>query len=148
MPMDMDEQNEVRPISDWGGVIAAFLVTITVNVLANALPIAGTTTGAVSEKYASSFTPAGFTFSIWGLIYLALAAYVTYQALPGQRGRADLAAISARQPGGRRVLPALGKRRFDPRRSEPSPGALLSRSGDPTDAICCIHQTIQGRNGD
>jgi len=93
--MDIEQQTAERRDSDWISVIAAFLVTIIVNVLADALPIAGTTTGAVSEKYASSFTPAGFTFSIWGLIYLGLAGYVTYQALPAQRGRADLAAISA-----------------------------------------------------
>ena len=32
------------------------------------------TTGDLSDKYQLSFTPAGFTFSIWGVIYLWLAA--------------------------------------------------------------------------
>ena len=32
--------------------------------------------------YASPFTPAGFTFAIWGVIYLGLIAYAAYQALP------------------------------------------------------------------
>ncbi|MDX5423066.1 MAG: hypothetical protein LPK07_01130 [Hymenobacteraceae bacterium] len=36
------------------------------------------TIGDVSEKYPTLFTPAGITFSIWGLIYLALAAFCVY----------------------------------------------------------------------
>lgn len=31
------------------------------------------------------FVPAGYVFSIWGLIYLALTGFVVYQALPSQR---------------------------------------------------------------
>ncbi|MFP4286771.1 MAG: tryptophan-rich sensory protein [Candidatus Izemoplasmataceae bacterium] len=46
------------------------------NYLANALPIGGNTTGDISEKYTTLFTPAGFTFSIWGLIYLLLIIFV------------------------------------------------------------------------
>lgn len=83
-----------RSFTDWGGIIAAYLLMVAVNVLANALPIAGVTTGAVSARYASLFTPAGFTFSIWAVIYLALGAFVIYQATPAQRSNADLAVIS------------------------------------------------------
>ena len=74
-----------RPITDWGGNIAAFIIVIAVNGLANAIPIGGQTTGQVSAKFTSLFTPAGFTFSIWGLIYLGLTAFIIYQALPAQR---------------------------------------------------------------
>ena len=52
---------------------------LTLNALANALPINGMTTGAVSDKYDNLFVPAGLTFSIWGLIYLLLTAFVAYQ---------------------------------------------------------------------
>jgi hypothetical protein len=83
-----------RKFSDWGGNIAAFLLVVVVNALANTLPIAGQTTGEVSARYASPFTPAGFTFSIWLVIYVALGAFVIYQALPAQRGNADLAVVS------------------------------------------------------
>ena len=83
-----------RKFADWGGNVVALVIVITVNALANSLPIAGTTTGQVADKYASLFTPAGFTFSIWGLIYLALTAFVIYQALPAQRGDERLARIS------------------------------------------------------
>jgi hypothetical protein len=53
---------------------------LVVNGLANALPIAGKTTGELSDLYPSLFTPAGFTFSIWGLIYLLLIIFVIFQA--------------------------------------------------------------------
>lgn len=53
---------------------------ITVNFLANALPIAGKTTGELSDLYPSLFTPAGFTFSIWGVIYILLIIFAVYQA--------------------------------------------------------------------
>jgi hypothetical protein len=63
----------------------AFLGTITVNVLANALPINGKTTGELSDLYPNLFVPAGFTFSIWGMIYLLLAMFIVYQiAIPNR----------------------------------------------------------------
>ena len=60
--------------------IFSFILMIVVNALANALPIAGKNTGEVSALYPSLFTPAGFTFSIWGVIYLLLFIFVIYQA--------------------------------------------------------------------
>lgn len=62
------------------------LLTITVNALANILPINGQTTGEISDRFAIRFVPAGYVFSIWGLIYLGLIAFAVYQALPAQRG--------------------------------------------------------------
>ena len=83
-----------RSINDWVGNIAVFIVVIVVNGLANGLPLGGQTTGEISAKYPSLFTPAGFTFSIWGLIYLGLVAFVIYQALPSQRDNESIARIS------------------------------------------------------
>ena len=57
----------------------AFIAVITVNALANALPIDGNTTGALSDSYPNLFVPAGFTFSIWGVIYILLACFAVYQ---------------------------------------------------------------------
>jgi hypothetical protein len=45
-------------------------------------------------KYPSLFTPAGFTFSIWGVIYMALLMFVIWQALPAQRANQKIAGIS------------------------------------------------------
>ena len=57
----------------------SFLVMVTVNALANVLPINGVGTGDVSDSYPDLFAPAGLTFAIWGLIYLLLAGYIVYQ---------------------------------------------------------------------
>ena len=62
----------------------ATLLVLVVNVLANALPINGVTTGEVSDSFAVYFVPAGYVFAIWGLIYLGLIAFAIYQALPSQ----------------------------------------------------------------
>ncbi|MFK7952079.1 MAG: tryptophan-rich sensory protein [Ekhidna sp.] len=65
--------------------IAALVLVLTVNFLANYLPIGGRSTSAISDAYISLFTPAGFTFSIWGIIYLFLIGYIIYQVLPQNR---------------------------------------------------------------
>ncbi|NCW11878.1 MAG: hypothetical protein EBV82_01725 [Chitinophagia bacterium] len=56
-----------------------FIVVIAVNALANILPINGYNTGQISGFYPNYFVPAGFTFSIWGIIYLSFLVYsITY----------------------------------------------------------------------
>lgn len=82
-----------RAATDWGGNLVAFSVVILVNVLSNTLPINGQTMPEISARYPSLFTPAGFTFSIWGVIYLALLLFVFWQALPAQRNNAVLERI-------------------------------------------------------
>jgi hypothetical protein len=54
-------------------VLFTFVVMVGSNALANILPINGITTGAISDSYPNLFAPAGYTFAIWGVIYLALA---------------------------------------------------------------------------
>lgn len=49
---------------------------LTVNTLANVLPINGMNTKQVSDLYPSLFTPAGITFSIWSVIYVLLIGFV------------------------------------------------------------------------
>lgn len=60
--------------------ILFFAGMIAVNYLANTGIIAGETMSSVSEKYQNLFTPAGYAFSIWGLIYISLLGFVIYQA--------------------------------------------------------------------
>ena len=60
------------------------VVTIGMNIIANALPLNGLNTGEISDRFAIYFVPAGYVFSIWGLIYLGLLAYTIFQALPKQ----------------------------------------------------------------
>jgi translocator protein len=75
-------------------VLLATLATITMNGLANALPLNGLNTGEISDRFNIFFVPAGYVFSIWGLIYLGLLAYSLYQLLPSQRGNLDLSRIA------------------------------------------------------
>ena len=65
--------------------IVITLLTIVVNGLANALPLNGQATGEISDRFAIYFVPAGYVFSIWGLIYAGLIAFTIFQALPAQR---------------------------------------------------------------
>lgn len=74
-------------------VIVITLLTISVNGLANALPLNGIETGQISDNFPTLFTPSGYVFAIWGVIYLGLLAYMVYQALPSQRTNPRLRAI-------------------------------------------------------
>jgi len=53
-----------------------FLAMVTVNGLANGLPLNGVDTGQLSDEIPNLFVPAGITFAIWGLIYALLLGYV------------------------------------------------------------------------
>jgi hypothetical protein len=74
-------KNTFRQIS----VVVVLLATIVINILADALPINGLGTGAISDSFVVYFVPAGYVFAIWGIIYIGLIAYAIYQALPSQR---------------------------------------------------------------
>lgn len=67
-------------------VVISVLATLAVNALAEALPFNGLSTAQISDRFHVFFVPAGYVFSIWGLIYVGLIAYAVFQALPAQRG--------------------------------------------------------------
>ena len=54
------------------------VTVIIVNAMAVLLPINQMSTGAISDLYPNYFVPAGFTFSIWSLIYLLLISFCGY----------------------------------------------------------------------
>ncbi len=58
--------------------IIGFVFMLTLNILANALPMNNRTTGQISDQYDNLFTPSGVTFSIWGVIYVLLSLVVIY----------------------------------------------------------------------
>lgn len=76
--------------------ILALLAALVVNILSNALPLNGRTAAEISDALPSYFTPAGYTFSIWGLIYTALIGFTIYQALPAQQNNHLLGKIGWR----------------------------------------------------
>jgi hypothetical protein len=62
-----------------------FGAMVYMNYLANSLPINGKTTGQLSDAYPNLFVPSGITFTIWGIIYLLIAAYCIVQFLPASK---------------------------------------------------------------
>jgi phosphoglycerol transferase MdoB-like AlkP superfamily enzyme len=65
--------------------VIAYAVTVIVNGAAVAIPLGGSTTGELSDRFPVLVTPADYVFGIWSLIYLLLLAFTVYQALPAQR---------------------------------------------------------------
>ncbi len=77
-----------------GANILTFVLTVLVNGLANTGALNGKTTGEISDLYPTLITPAGYVFSIWGVIYTLLLVFVVFQALPRQREKPFLQEIS------------------------------------------------------
>jgi benzodiazapine receptor len=68
--------------------IVAFALTVAVNGLAGSTTVlGGKLTAEISDANPTLITPAGYVFSIWGIIYVLLGIFVVFQALPSQRGR-------------------------------------------------------------
>lgn len=65
--------------------LAGYVLVVTVNALANALPINGITSGAVSDRFPTFVTPAGYVFAIWGVIYALTGVFAVYQVRPAAR---------------------------------------------------------------
>lgn len=56
----------------------ALVSTILINYLSNLGVFNSSTISDISKRYDTLFTPAGYAFSIWGLIYILLFAFVVY----------------------------------------------------------------------
>jgi hypothetical protein len=69
------------------GVIQIF------NLPASTLPLNGLNIGQISDRLQVYFIPAGYVFSIWGVIYIGLIAFAIFQALPAQRENSRLRAV-------------------------------------------------------
>lgn len=72
--------------------IVSLTATIVINYLSNTGVFNDNTMASVSARYQNYFTPSGYAFSIWGLIYLLLAAFVIYQAR-GISGKREVPAV-------------------------------------------------------
>eukprot|EP00741_Cyanophora_paradoxa_P020562 tig00000227_g19849.t1 len=86
------------------GNIVGFIGVVIVNALAGGGRLRKSN-AAVSDSYPTKFTPAGWAFSIWGIIYLFCSIFVIYQALPSSRAgpRSELL-FSRRGVGGAFLL--------------------------------------------
>jgi hypothetical protein len=61
------------------------VISVLFSYLVELFPI-GRPIAEVTDQYDSLFRPAGYTFSIWGIIYVALIVYCVYQLKPSQAG--------------------------------------------------------------
>ena len=73
--------------------VAAVVLALSINFLANWLPLNGVNTGQVADSYPNLFTPPGYVFAIWGIIYTLAIIFAAYQARPSQRSETYLAGI-------------------------------------------------------
>ena len=67
----------------------SILAVIAINGIAGSTGIFGETVGSVSDKYNTLFTPAGYAFSIWGIIYLGLIVFAIFQNIRAFKNEAD-----------------------------------------------------------
>lgn len=65
--------------------IIGYIFVVLINFLANYLPINGKRTGEISDSLPVLFTPAGYVFSIWLLIYVLLGIWVLRQIPKSRR---------------------------------------------------------------
>lgn len=68
-------------------------VMLVVNALSNAIPLGGRTQKEISDQFDIAFTPPGWVFSIWGLIYIGVIAFSIHQARSSLRNDPVLRAI-------------------------------------------------------
>ncbi len=64
--------------------IFAIIITIAVNAIAEIIPINDVTSKEVSDFVPSLFTPPGYVFAIWSVIYTLLIVFMIFQARPSQ----------------------------------------------------------------
>jgi hypothetical protein len=65
--------------------IFSLISALVVNYLSVNLPLNNLTPQQISDRFKIYFVPAGYAFSIWGVIYLGLIAFAIFRALPKQQ---------------------------------------------------------------
>lgn len=70
------------------------VVTIVVNIFIEQIVPGANSVKAISDKYFTNVTPYDLTFVVWGVIFIGLFVYSIYQALPNQRNKKFLDAIT------------------------------------------------------
>ena len=65
--------------------LLSVILALTVNMLASTLPLNGQNTGEISDRFQVFFVPAGYVFSIWGVIYIGWIAFTIFQLQTSQK---------------------------------------------------------------
>jgi hypothetical protein len=71
----LNQKNIILPLANTVSVMLALYM----NFLAVTMPLNNKTTGELSDAYPNFFVPAGFTFAIWGIIYLQVILFTVFQ---------------------------------------------------------------------
>ena len=74
--------------------VAAVVLALVMNFLIDLLPVNGVNTSQVADSYPNLFTPPGYIFAIWGIIYTLAVVFAIYQSRPKQRTAPYLSTIS------------------------------------------------------
>ncbi len=74
-------------ILKWLNIISFIFMVIINGLVGSTTIIAGKNTAQISDNNPTLITPAGYVFSIWGVIYILLGIFTVFQALPSQKGR-------------------------------------------------------------
>ena len=61
--------------------LTSVVLVILINYVSQAIRINETTIGDISNKYFNLFTPAGYAFAIWGLIFISLISAFRFWAM-------------------------------------------------------------------
>jgi len=77
----VDKSTSALPLMN----VASFVFVIFFNAISSTGLISKLGIGDVSRLYTTLITPAGYAFSIWGIIYFAIAVFVVWQAIPSVR---------------------------------------------------------------
>ncbi len=73
--------------------VIAVIAAIVFNALVNIIPVNNITTGEVSDAFPNLFTPPGYVFAIWGIIYTLAIIFMIYQVRLNQREESYLQQI-------------------------------------------------------
>jgi len=67
--------------------LAAVILLIVMSFLSTTIPFGGQTVADVNAKYHTLITPAGYAYSIWGVIYIFMAVFAVFQLNKGKNIR-------------------------------------------------------------
>ncbi len=73
--------------------VAALVLVLMMNFFIDWLPVNGVNTAQVSDSYPNLFTPPGYVFAIWGIIYMMALLFVAYQVRPSQMSASYLGKV-------------------------------------------------------
>jgi len=71
----------------WANIFAFILMVIVNGLAGSTTLLGGKNTAEISDANLTLITPAGYVFSIWGIIYVLLGIFVVFQALSSEKGK-------------------------------------------------------------